>query len=127
MIPSAAKSTTGLQLLEAKNCANTAQATGGWIDCRGYVGTFMVTQTTGAITGTLAGALLTSNASNGAGNTAMTFDDGNNFASVSAANNIQTKTVDVNKCSGWISYVGTVGTGPVVAAVTIYGHKKEST
>ncbi len=126
MFPASAKSANAQQLLEAKNCANTAGATGGWVDVRGMVGDLVVVQSVGAITGNIAGALLTSNASNGANNSAMTFDDGNNFALVSNANNIQIKTVDVNKSGGWIQYVGTVGTGPAVVAVDVIARPKTS-
>ncbi len=126
MMPSEAKGLNSQQLLEAKNCANTALATGGWVDVRGMVGCLVVTQSVGAITGNLAGALLTSNAANGANNAAMTFDDGNNFALVSNANNIQCKSVDVNASKGWIQYVGTVGTGPSVVSVTVQARPKTS-
>jgi hypothetical protein len=124
MMPSEAKGLNTQALLEAKNCANTAGATGGWVDVRGMVGDLVVTQSVGAITGNLAGALLTSNAANGAANAAMTFDDGNNFALVSAANNMQCKSVDVNASKGWIQYVGTVGTGPAVVSVTVQARPK---
>jgi hypothetical protein len=124
MMPSEAKSLKSQQLLEAKNCANTAAATGGWIDVRGMVGDLVVTQSVGAVTGSITGALLTSNASNGANNTAMTFDDGNNFAAVSSANNVQCKSVDANASYGWIQYVGTIATGPAVVSVTVQARPK---
>jgi hypothetical protein len=128
MIPSEAKAANHQALLEAKNCTDTAGASGGWVDCRGAVGDLLVIQNVGAMTanGTLAGALLTSNAANGAGNSALTFDDGNNFTSVSASNNIQGKTVDANKNKGWIKYVGTIVTGPHVIGVTVHFRPKES-
>lgn len=126
MFPADAKSANGQMLLQAKNCANTAEASGGWIDVRGMVGSLLVSQVVGAITGSIAGALLTSAANDGSNNQALTFDDGNNFASVSSANNIQVKTVDANKSLGWIKYVGTVTTGPAVVAVTVHARPKES-
>lgn len=124
MFPAEAKAATATALLNSANAANTAQATGGWVDIRGFVGDLVVIQNVGAITGNIAGALKASTAANGANNVALPFDDGNNFALVSAANNIQIKTVDVNSCSGWVQYVGTVGTGPAVVGVTLIARPK---
>ncbi len=126
MIPSEAKSANVQAMLNAKNCANTADATSGWIDTRGMQGSLLVIQNVGAVTGNIAGALKTSSESNGANNEAITFDDGNNFALVSAANNTQAKTIDARKSKGWIGYVGTIGTGPAVVSVAVIGRPRES-
>lgn len=127
MMPCEAKGAKVQQMLEAKNAANTATATGNWIDVRGMVGTLLVVQSVGAITGNIVGSLNTADASNGNGEAALTFDDGNNFAAVAAANNIQAKTVDANKTKGWIKYVGTIGTGPAVVDVIVASRPKETT
>jgi hypothetical protein len=128
MIPSEAKAANIQVLLRSKNCADTAgTSTGSWLDVRGFVGTLLVTQDAGIGAGTLDGYLLTTANSNGAGNAAMTFDDGNNFATVTTGNNFQAKTVDVNKSKGYIHYIGTVVTGPVALSVLVIGRPKEST
>jgi hypothetical protein len=111
-------------MLEAKNCANTAQASGGWIDVRSYEGQILVTQCVGALTGTVVGSFEDSDAANGANNLAFLPDEGNNFASVSSANNIQKKTIDARKPRGWLKYIGTIGTGPAVVSVTLAAHPK---
>ena len=125
MIPSEAKAANVQSLFLAKNCANTAEASaGGWLDTRGFVGTLLVIQSIGVAAGNVTGSLLTSANSNGAGNAAMTFDDGNNFAAT-AGNAIEAKTVDVNKSKGYVHYVGTLAAAAAVAAVLI-GRPKES-
>ncbi len=123
MINPTAKAATQVQLLESKNAANTAQATGGWVDCRNAEGDIMIIQSTGAITGTLAGAFETADAANGANNVAV-IPNGGNLASVSAANNIQKTWISGSQNLGWLKYIGTVGTGPVVVGVTASFHPK---
>lgn len=126
MMPCEAKALNAQQLLSPVSATNTVLGTGGWIDVRGMVGDLVITQSVGACNGNVAGAILTSNAANGANNAAMTFDDGNNFALVSAANNIQCKTVDVNASKGWIQYVGTIGTGPSLLSAIVQARPKTS-
>lgn len=127
MLPAEAKAITTTQILPAANCANTAEATSDWIAVPATEGCLVFTQAVGSITGTLAGALETAEASNGLNNVAMVPDDGNNFASVSAANNVQKKVVNARKNKGYVQYIGTVGTGPVVASVTVEGRPKTTT
>ncbi len=127
MLPQDAKAIVATQLLPSKNAANTAEASGAWVAMPATEGCIVVVQSVGAVTGNLAGSLLTSANSNGAGNEAMAFDDGNNFTLVSAANNVQAKSVDARKNQGYIKYVGTVGTGPVVVDVVAEGRPKTTT
>jgi hypothetical protein len=127
MLPADAKAIELTQILPSANCANTAQATSAFVAVPAAEGCLVFTQAVGAITGTLAGALETAEAANGLNNVAMVPDDGSNFASVSAANNVQKKVVDARKNKGYIKYIGTVGTGPVNASVTVEGRPKTST
>lgn len=125
MFPSDAKSANVQSLFLAKNCANTAEASaGGWLSTLGMVGTLLVIQSIGVAGANMTGSMLTSANSNGAGNEALPFDDGNNFAAT-AGNAIEAKTVDVNKSKGYMHYVGTLGGAAAVAAVLI-GRPKES-
>jgi len=125
MFPSEAKSANVQSLFLAKNCANTAEASaGGWLSTIGMVGTLLVIQSIGIAAGNMTGSMLTSANSNGAGNAALTFDDGNNFAAT-AGNVLEAKTVDVNKSKGYVHYVGTLSAAAAVAAVLI-GRPKES-
>ncbi len=125
MFPSSAKSANTQALFLPKNCANTAEASaGGWLSTIGMVGTLLVIQSVGVAAGNVTGSLLTSANSNGAGNSALTFDDGNNFAAT-AGNATEAKTVDVNKSKGYIHYVGTLAAAAAVGAFVI-GRPKES-
>ena len=56
MLNSQASAATPGQILPPKSCANTAAATSGngnWVDVRGMKGEVLVTQITGAFTGTV--------------------------------------------------------------------------
>jgi hypothetical protein len=125
MIPSEAKAANVQELLPPSNYANTATASNGaWVDTRGMVGTLLVIQDVGVAGGNVSGSLLTSANSNGAGNNAVTFDDGNNFAAT-AGNALEAKTVDVNKSKGYLHYIATLG-GASNVCVTVIGRPKES-
>jgi hypothetical protein len=123
MLNPSAKSPSPVQLLEAKNAANTAQASGGWVDCRKAEGDLLIVQSVGTITGNLQGSFETASAANGAGNVAC-LPPGGNLALVSAANNIQSVYIPASMCLGWMKYIGTVGTGPVQVSVTAHFHPK---
>jgi hypothetical protein len=125
MFPADAKSANVQSLCPPANYANTATASNqAWKSTLGMVGTLLISQEAGVAAGNVDGSLLTSANSNGAGNAAMTFDDGNNFAST-AGNAIQAKTVDVNKSSGYVKYIATLG-GAANIQVTMIGRPKES-
>jgi len=129
MLPAEAKAIATTQILPAANAADTAGATSGWVAVPATEGCLVFTQSVGAIGGgaTLAGTLLTSSESNGANNVAMLPDDGNNFAAVSSANNVQKKVVNARKNLGYVDYIGTVVTGPIVLSVTVQGRPKTTT
>jgi hypothetical protein len=125
MIPSEAKGANVQALFLPKNCANTAEASaGGWLSTLGMVGTLLIIQKVGVAAGNVTGSLLTSANSNGAGNAALTFDDGNNFTAT-AGNTTEAKTVDVNKSKGYVHYVGTLAAAAAVDA-TMLGRPKET-
>jgi hypothetical protein len=125
MFPPDAKSANIQSLCNPKNYANTADANNGsWVATTGMVGTLVITQSVGVAGGNVDGSLLTTANSNGAGNSALTFDDGNNFTST-AGNAIETKTVDVNKSKGYIKFIATLG-GAAAISVTMAGRPKES-
>lgn len=125
MINPSAKSTTQVQLLPSANAANTAQATGGWVDCRTAVGDIMVVLSTGAITGNMTPTFETAPFANGTGNVAV-LPAGGNLALVSAANNIQKTWLDSSQNLGWLKFIGTVATGPIVIGVSAHFHNKYS-
>jgi len=125
MLPAHAKSANVQSLFLPKNCANTGEASaGGWVSTIGVVGDLLIIQEVGVAAGNVTGTLLTSANNNGAGNSALTFDDGNSFT-VSAGNTTEGKTVDANKSKGYIHYVGTLAAAAAVG-VQIIGRPKES-
>lgn len=121
MLNNEAQAATPMRLLDPVNAANTAAATGGWIDVRQFEGDIAVTQQVGALTGSIAGAIqdATDGSGTGAANVA-----GATFTSVSAANNIQEIAVSASAVRGWIRYVGTVTTGPALVAVSALARPK---
>lgn len=128
MMPPEAKAAKVQQLLPSKNAANTATATGAWIDIRTMVGAPVVIQNVGAVTGSITGAIETAEDDNGTNNEALILDGAsNNFTLANAANNIQVRSFDINKSKGYVRYVGTIVTGPVVVGASIITRPKETT
>lgn len=98
-------------------------AQSAWVDVREFEGNISIIQQAGAVTGTLTGTL--QDATDGAGGGAAAFVPLEGvFTVVSAANNIQQRTISANTCRGWIKYFGTVGTGPVLVSVCLQAEPK---
>lgn len=120
-----ASDVTSTSLIDAVSAAATANATSGngkWLDVRAYEGEILVTQQSGAITGSLAGKLQSASDANGSDAADIT---GYTFTSVSAANKTYTCVVDPKKVvGGFLGYVGTIVTGPVLISVVASGKKK---
>lgn len=125
MLFSQASAATATSLIDAVSAANTAAATSGagkWLDVRIYDGEFLVTQQIGAVTGSITGKLQSASDANGTGAADIT---GAAFTIVSASNNTQTFALDPKKVTGgFLGYVGTVVTGPVLVSVTAAAKKK---
>jgi hypothetical protein len=105
--------------------ANTAAMTSGtakWLDVRTYDGELLVMQHVAAVTGSVAGKLQSATDANGSGAADIT---GATFTSVTSAENNQSIAVDPKKVvGGFLGYVGTIVTGPVVGQVLVAGKKK---
>lgn len=138
MLHNQASAATATQILPPKSCANTSAATSGngqWVDVRAYDGELLVTQITGAFTGTgtLAGKLQSASDANGTGAadiTGATFPvvtlDTNAITQASAGGATERLAVDPKKVTGgFIGYVGTMTsiTGALLA-VSVHGKKK---
>lgn len=125
MLLSQASAATMTSLLDAISAANTAAATSGagkWLDVRPYDGEILVTQQVGAVTGSVAGKLQSASDANGTGAADIT---GATFTTVSSANSTQSQAVDPRKVvGGFLGYVGTVVTGPVLISIVAGGKKK---
>lgn len=118
MISTDAGAATLVNVLPAVSAANTAAATSAWIDVRSYKGTLMFICNTGALTGSMAGKL--QGADDGAGTNAADIT-GATFPNVSTANQVRVCTIPATY-RPFISFVGTVTTGPIVIGVTLAAH-----
>lgn len=137
MLNSQASAATGGQILPPKSAANTAAATSStaqWLDVRSFDGELLVTQITGAFTGTgtLAGKLQSASDANGtsaADITGYTFPtvtvDTNAITVGSAGRATESISVDPRKVpGGFLGYVGTMtGITGVLIAVAVNGKK----
>jgi hypothetical protein len=112
-ISTAARGDTLINVIDPVSAANTAAATSGWIDMRGYKGDIIFIQTTGALTGSLASKIQGATSSGGAGAADIT---GAAFTAVSAANKVHRCVVPAT-AAPYMKYVGTVTTGPIVICV----------
>ena len=120
MISSDAIAATAVNVLPAVSAANTAAATSGWIDVRKYKGTLLVTVVTGAITGSFVGKLRSATDGSGTGAADIT---GATHTSVSTADQVKTIAIPATSAvGGYLQYVGTVTTGPVLIGVTMHAH-----
>jgi len=126
MINPSAKAATQVELLPPISATNTVLGTGGWVDCRTAVGDIMVTQAIGAVTGSVLGTFNTSAYANGASNSAVV-PAGGALVAANTANTVQKTFIDSSQNLGWIQYVGTVTTGPVLLSVTAHFHPKYTT
>jgi hypothetical protein len=118
MIGHDASAASSVVVLNTVSAANTAAATSGWIDVRPYKGTLVFIQQTGAITGTLDGKLQGADDSGGTNSADIT---GATTPQVTAANKVQRISIPATQ-RPFIKYVGTVGTGPVLIAVSLLAH-----
>lgn len=111
---------TTVSLLAAVSAANTAAATGAAVDLLDYEGPVVITQNHGVSTGTLDGAVQDSaDGSTGWANVAT-------FAQSTTGADVKAVVVQSKQVKRYIRYVGTVGTGPQVVAVTMTGVKKSA-
>lgn len=111
---------TTVSLLAAVSAANTAAATGTGVDLLDYEGPVVITQNHGVSTGTLAGKIQDS-----ADNSAFAdIVPAVNFTGETTTVGVQQVVIQSKQVRRYIRYLGTVGTGPQVVAVTMTGVKK---
>lgn len=111
---------TATVLLAPIDCANTAAATGSWVDVRTYEGEIAFIQQTGVVTaGTIAGVI--QHADDGSGTNAETLVS---FTSVgtSTDNDVQKQSVPARNCRGYVRCLGTIATGPALVGYSMLGH-----
>lgn len=128
MLNSFMDSVTVAAILNPISAANTAAATSGWIDTRGYEGDIAVVVQVGIITGTLAMTFQTADNSGGTSPSAIV-PIGGALTSITTSNDDATyvATFPSTQSKGWIQVVGTVGTGPSLVGYSLVGLKKYAT
>lgn len=117
-------STSPVVVLAPADCANTAAATSGWIDVRGYEGDIAFIQATGVVTdGTLVGKIQDATTSTGTGAADIT---GLAFASVGTDtdNDVQKLVIRASSTRGFVRYVGTIVTGPALVGVSMLARRE---
>ena len=116
---------TTLQALKSQSAANTAAATSAYIDVRGFEGEIVVDINIGTITGTVDFTFSTNDVANGTGATLIVPLDGA-LAQITTSNDdaVYTARFDTAKLRGYLSIIGTIGTGPALLGYTIKGRKK---
>ena len=124
-LASSVGSLTRTKITAAVSAANTAAATSGWIDARGYEGAVAVEISVGIITGTLDLTFNTNTAASDTGATAVV-PVGGALAQVTTSNDdaVYTAVFEATQLRGYIKVIGTVGTGPALIAYTLIGRKK---
>lgn len=110
---------TTVQVLAAVSAANTAAATSSGVDLNDYEGPVVVIQNKGAGTGTLDGKVQDS-----ADNSAFADVSGLTFTQSTTTADLKTLVFDRKSVRRYVRYVGTVGTGPQLVAVSLTGMKK---
>lgn len=110
---------TTVSLLAAVSAANTAAATGSGVDLLDYEGPVVITQNKGLGTGTLDGKIQDS-----ADNSSFADVAGLTFTQSTTGADCKQLVVQSKQVRRYIKYVGTVGTGPQLVAVTLTGVKK---
>lgn len=110
------------------DAANTAAATGSWIDVSSVIGDIRAIVDVGVVTaGSIAPTIEDADDISGTNNAAVTPRDGA-FTTVTTANDPlrQARHIDSNSIRGFIRFVGTVTTGPAAVACQLEGRLKNS-
>ena len=112
---------TVASLLPPASYANTAAvaAAATSVDLLDYEGPVLITQHHGAGTGTLDGKIQDSD-----DNTSFADVSGLTFTQSTTGADIKTLVVQSKQVRRYIKYVGTIGTGPQIAGVSMSGVKK---
>lgn len=128
MLNSIVQELTRTKVFAAVSAANTAAASSGWIDVRGYEGDIAFEISQGIITGTLDWTFEDSPNSGGTSNAAIV-PIGGNLAQITTSNDDAhyTAVFPATQPRGWMKIIGTIVTGPALISVTIIGRKKYAT
>lgn len=106
--------------------ANTAAATGGWIDVRNYEGDLTLVVMVGTVSaGQIVPSFQDATDGSGTGAAAITPNEGA-LITVTTANDplIQKSTINRRATRGWIRFLGTITTGPVECGAALLARPK---
>lgn len=109
--------TSPVVMLAPADHADTAAATGSWVDVRSYEGEIAFIQQTGVVTaGTVAGVI--QHADDGSGTNAETLVS---FTSVGTSTDlsVQKQSAPARAIRGYVRYLGTIATGPAIVGVSM--------
>lgn len=122
MLGNEGQAAQGVVLLNPISAANTAAATSGWVDVRGYEGDLVILAQLGALTGSLTWTVEDATDGSGTGGAGITPNEGA-FAA-GAANQLQKRTLNTSAVRGWIRLVGTIVTGPALVGAALLSRPK---
>jgi len=122
MLGNEGQAAAAVKLLDPVSAANTAAATSGWIDVRGYEGDLVFLTQIGALTGSLTWTIEDATDGSGTGAAGVTPNEGA-FAA-GAANQVQKRTVNAGAVRGWVRVVGTIVTGPALVGASLLSRPK---
>lgn len=118
------RAASAVKFLDPADHANTAAATSSWIDVSRYQGELVFLVTVGVVTaGTITPSLEDADDATGTNSAAVTPDDGSFSAIGTAGDNVVVKVVvDASKVRTHMRFVGTIATGPAIAACSMLAH-----
>ena len=118
-----------VSLLAPVDAANTAAATGSWVDVTAYEGDIVVTIQVGVVTaGSIALVIQNATDISGTGAATITPNEGA-WTTVTTANDplTQKRTINAGATDGFIRIVGTITTGPAAIGASFLAHPKYTT
>jgi hypothetical protein len=121
MLNNEGQSSAKVQLLPPAS-RGAGAANGAWIDARAYEGDLVCVCSTGAVTGSVAYKIQDATDGSGTGVADIT-----GATAAGAANSDTAIIVNANNVRGWIRFVATVTTGPVLCGATLLSHPKYTT
>ncbi len=123
MLTRSMQGAVGTTLIDTVSAANTAAATSAWVAVPvNWAGDVAFIVHSGAVTGSMAAILETADDGSGTGARTVTFADATAaFTNISTANQKQVKVIDRAALGTHVKYTGTVTTGPILLAVSMWG------
>lgn len=126
MLSNQGQAASVVSLLPPVDAADTAAATGSWIDVRDYEGDLVFTVQVGVVGGgQIVPAIQHASDDQGAGAATLTLNEGA-FTTVTTSNDplTQKRTANAKSTLGFVRFIGTVTTGPAQVGASMLAHPK---